>query len=248
MVAKAERFPSNGEGNRVDTSVNTEVLYSVDIRRIDVKEDSVAIVAIANIFNEPNVIEHLSGIAPAKTERNIRKFRENIFKYIPNQMLDTISEEGLVRIANNLIRATPVEIQDYFARFGNNAEVYVADVGGKIAGTATLEIPSGSGKMLGTISKVAVSEKAPKVSDSLSGKGIARRLIQTLEDRIVMLGLSGSEVSVIKSVNGRLAPLNLFLNQGYVFKSETQNGDLAWDNREGKYVFRDIVKLQHNIR
>jgi hypothetical protein len=236
-----------GRGGGIETQANSEVLKPVNIRRVDTEKDWGAIVAIAGIFNEPNIIEHLSGIAPAKTERNIAKFRKNISRYIPDEMSKNISEEGLKRIAENLIRATPAAIKEYFTRLGNNAEVYVAEAGARIVGTATLEKPSGPGKMYCTISKVAVSCNAPKMLDSSrNGKGVARQLINFLDNRINDLGYIGAEVSVVKRVAGRLAPLDLFMNDGYDFVGETNNGDLGWDNREKKYVFRDIIKLQRN--
>jgi hypothetical protein len=245
MLAKEVEFKNPLAGN--DAMIKTEALrYPVNIRLVDVRHDWISVCEIARIFNEPTVIEHLSGIAPAKTERNIQKFQSNIANYIPEEVLDNISEEGLERIANNLVRATPSGIRTYFLKMGANAEVYVAEVNKKIAGTATLEKPSGAGKMLCTISKVAVPSKAPKVVESSrNGKGIARQLIQFLDKRIGDLGFAGIEVSVIKSVGGRQAPLELFLKEGFDIAGETPNVDLAWDIPSGKYVFRKVVKLQY---
>lgn len=236
--------PSNG-GLKEDIGQNW-----VEVRLANWDKDAIA---IANIFNEPNVIEHLSGIAPARTERDINKFRKNIGKYIPEDLRTNIVKEGLKRMSENMFRATAEEVGAYFVRLGTNAEVYVAEVEvngeKKIVGTAILEKPSGPGKMVGTISKVAVSCDAPKVLESsASGKGIARKLIQTIDNRLNDLGYLGAEATIIRHLQNELAPLDLFKRQGYDIVGIVDNGDLAWDKSTGRFELRDIIKVQKRFR
>lgn len=249
MVERAEQSGAGcliGGGH--DTLRLKEALVpTVEIRSVNWERDAEA---IANIFNEPGVIEHLSGIAPAETEKNIDKFKRNIGKYIPIEYRKKITDEALKRMSGNMLRATPEEVKAYFERLGANAETYVAVVGGKVVGTATLEKPSHSASMTGFISKVAVSADAPKVLKStVSGKGIARQLIQRIDERLIELGCNKAEATIIRhSDNRELGPLDLFKKQGYAIVGIAVEGTMAWNNRTRKFEFRDQFKMEKTLR
>lgn len=218
----------------------------VEVKPADLEKDAKA---IANIFNEPNVIEHLSGIAPADTEKNINKFKKNIGMYIPEEWRKKLTEEALKRTGENMFMATPEEVKAYYTRLGTNAEVYVAIIGGKVVGTATLEKPGHAASMTGFISKVAVSASAPKVLETtVSGKGIARQLIQKIDDRLIALGCNKVEATIIRHLDNReLGPLDLFKRQGYGIVGIAVEGTMAWNIATGKFEFRDQFKMEKKL-
>lgn len=219
----------------------------IEVRPANLEKDAEA---IAGIFNEPNVREHLSGIAPAKTENNINKFKKNIGKYIPEEWRKKITYEALKRMGENMFMATPEEVKAYYTSLGTNAEVYVAVIEGKVVGTATLEKPSHPAGMTGFISKVAVSANAPKVLEStVSGKGIARQLIQKIDNRLIELGYNSVEATIIRHLDNReLGPLDLFKGQGYGIVGIAVEGTMAWNNNAGKFEFRDQFRMEKKLR
>ena len=218
----------------------------IEVRPADLEKDAEA---IADIFNEPNVIEHLSGIAPADTEKDINKFKRNIGKYIPEEWRKKLTDEALKRTGENMFMATPKEVKAYYAKLGTNAEVYVAEIGGKVVGTATLEKPGHAASMTGFISKVAVSASAPKILETtVSGKGIARQLIQRIDNRLIALGCNKVEATIIRHLDNReLGPLDLFKRQGYGIVGIAVEGTMAWDNNTGKFEFRDQFKMEKKL-
>lgn len=193
---------------------------SVEIRLVNWEKDAGA---IAEIWNNPDIIKHLAGVAPAVSYRNISKFRANIAKYIPS--LSSLPEEELRKIAEQIIIATPAEIEAFYAKY-SNIEVYVAvakeKIKGKdaerIVGTVSLEKPIKPGDRMGAISKLAVSPDAPSIGGSTRGKGIGRRLIGRLNNRMFdprQLGLWGATATIMQRVDGELAPAHLFQDAGY---------------------------------
>ncbi len=234
-----ERKNGNGNGGDLGKPIETMQQVPIEVRFADLEKDAEA---IANIWNQPKVIEHLAGVAPALTKRDITKFRANITQYIP--LMPNITPEGLKDLARGIIMATPTEIKAHYAEL-RNVELYVAVLEGKVVGTATLVKPD-AGKRWGTISKVAVSSEAPKVIESSKhGKGIARSLIRFIDNRMFNeLGYTGAEVTVIQGVEGELGPKYLFMREGYSGANELVGVSLGWDNHEERFVPRNSYRMQ----
>lgn len=215
----------------------------IEVRPAELERDAEA---IADIFNNPRVIEHMAGVAPRQSPRNIKLFRAHIQDHIHLSPGATMTQEGLEKFAKNIIIATPVEIRAFFAKF-SDVETYVAMIGEKVVGTASFEgsSPTQSGKRVGTIFKVAVDPDAPKaIESSQYGKGIARSLIRVINNRARELSLTGIVASIIKGVEGYQSPMTLFLNEGYVMGPESPGDTLGWDYKIEKFVERGTLKLQ----
>lgn len=238
-------MPGGGDFGRTKEGLTVPI---IEIRRADLERDSEA---IADMFNQPTVIEHLAGVAPRQTPRIIARFRANVEKHITLSPGATMTAEGLKNFADDIIIATPNEVKAYFAKL-SRVETYVAEIGGRVVGTASLEKPSPtqSGKRVGTIFKVAVDPDAPKaIESSRYGKGIARSLVRVINNRAQELSLTSVQASIIKGIKGYLSPISLFTNEGYNFAGESPRDTLGWDNtggddNKGAFVERDTIKMQ----
>lgn len=226
-----------GEGN---CDFKEVLRKPIEVRLADLEKDAEA---IASIFNNPDVIVHLAGVAPAVSDRKIDRFRANIAKYIPS--LKELPEEQLKKIADQIIIATPAEIKAFYAKFPN-IEAYVAVANGKVVGTVSLETPVHPGDRMGIISKLAISPDAPSVGNSTRGKGIGKKLIQFLNNRMFdpkQLGLDGATATIMQRVEGELAPKHLFEDEGY----ESTGGagrHLGWDTEQKIFVPRSFSTMQ----
>lgn len=206
-------------------SFKEDLQTSVEIRLADLEKDAVA---VAKIFNEPGVIEHLSGVAPAQTKRNIKRFREEIKEKMPD-----ISVEVPVLIA------VGEEIKEYYTKSANS-ELFVAVDAGKVVGTITLE-KGGIGILWGQISRLAVSESA-------RGKGIGTKLLQAANDRMFNeLGYRGASAGIIRQVKGDTIPFHLFEVKGYVGASTSKDICLGWSIEEDKFVYRNSLRVTREI-
>lgn len=240
---------NGGSSNGGDLGKRRENLTEpkIEIRRVDLEKD---VEAIADIFNHPKVREHLAGVAPAQSPRRIPDFRARIERHIILSPGATMTQEGLINFANDIIIATPNEVKAYFEKL-SRVETYVAVIGGRVVGTASLETPSPTqaGKRVGTIFKVAVDPDAPKaVESSRLGKGIGRSLVQAIHNRVTELSLTSVQASVIK-VDGYFSAVSLFEKNGYKFAGESPKDTLGWDNhggddQQGAFVERDTIKMQ----
>lgn len=246
-MSAAERRPGNGNGGDLGKQEIRQQI-PVEVRLVDWERDARQ---IADILNDPRVIEHEAGVAPRQTPRRIPDFRANIERHIILSPGATMTPEGLKNFANDIIIATPGEVRAYFEKL-SRVETYVAVIAGKVVGTASLEKPSPtqSGKRVGTIFKVAVDPDAPKaIESSRYGKGIARSLVQRINDRAKELSLTSVQASIIKGVEGYFAPQRLFANEGYRIAGEYPKDTLGWDNNggddhKGAFVERDTIKMQ----
>ncbi len=236
------RATTNG-GKNDGASPKEGLLTSVEVRLVDWTRDAKP---IADILNDSRVIEHEAGVAPRQTKKDIPKFRVNINDHITLTPGATMTPEGLKAFADDIIIATPDEVRAYFAKL-SRVETYVAEVGGRVVGTASFEKPSPiqAGKRVGTIFKLAVDPDAPKVIESSRyGKGIGRHLVRMIDNRAKELSLTSVGASLIKGVEGYLSPMSLFVSEGYTVVGESPKDTLGWDNKEEKYVERDTIKLQ----
>lgn len=205
---------------------------AIEIRLADLEKDAEAIAAI---FNQPEVIEHLAGIAPARTPRNIKKFRDNITDYMPT--IPNISKEQIRELAKTVVIATKDEIKEFYSK-ASSSELYVAVVAGKVVGTVTLEKPSGAGMLWGMVSKLAVSK------ENRNG-GVATKLLQFVDDRMFKtLGLKGAAAGIIRGIAGDGIPLHIFEKEGYGGSGTLRNICLGWNNNEEGFVFRDSLRVQ----
>lgn len=211
------------------------------VRRIDLERDTEAIAAIATIYSQTSVVEHLCGFAPG----NIGINDGNIIEYLPGDIFGGISREEVERIAGDLVIATPDGVLKYFKKMGNNAEVYVAESDGRVVGTAVLGKRITDRLLCCSLGKIAVSDDAPKISDSSSrGKGIAEKLLGAMDERIGNLGYNNIAFDVIKDIVGTETALNFYRKHGYSIVNETPNADIAWDISTGRFTYRDVYNLQ----
>lgn len=236
VLRRGERFRA-GMDNKVDGGAPSReklVGVNVEIRLADLEKDAAK---IASIFGEPDNIEHLAGVAPALTKRNIVEFRSNIAKYMPE--MPGVDEEGLKDIAKGVIIATKDEIRGRLQ--SPNIELYVAEIGGRVVGTVTLEKPSGAGIRWGGISKIAVTQEA-------KGLGVGRKLFQAVNSRMFdQLGYSGAAAGIIRGVDGDSIPLRMFENNGWHAAGTLPYICLGWSRKEEKFVYRNSIRVQRVI-
>lgn len=248
MVKELGPRSTNGNGKR-EMLVSKEMLAPiVEIRSVDWEKDAEA---IAQLWNNPIIIQHLAGVAPAATDRNIAKFRKDPSKYIPS--LKELPEEELKSIAEQIIIATPDEIKSFYAKHPNN-EVYVA-VGKekidcknveRVIGTVSLKKPVEPGDRMGTVSKLAVSPDAPNAGNSAHGKGIGKKLIAFLNERMFdpkQLGLRGANATIMQRVEGELAPTHLFEDAGYDPTGAVKY-HLGWNPDKKIFEERRVAEVQ----
>lgn len=231
------------QGGKLNNIVQKESLTSdVTTRRIDVFHDREAIAGITAIYNQKDVIEHLCGFAPEGIEKSIDDFRQNIAKYLPEKFLARLSEEALKFWSKNLVLASPEGIQNLFIESNKNCEVYVAETKGKVVGTAMLNKRVVDAMFCCTLGKVAVSTE-------VRGKGIASKLLETVNDRIDLFGFTNVGFTVIKDVEGTETALNFYLKHGYSINKIApviEELDIAWDFKSGKYKLRDVYALSRS--
>lgn len=219
-MSAAERI-GNGGAVKPEVAINS----IVEIRPADLEKNAPA---VARIFSQPRTIEHLSGIAPSVTRRDIPRFRKNIQNLMPDVNLQT-----------PIIIAVRDEIEAYYVA-NASAELYVAvDTTGKVIGTVTLE-RSGAGIVWMQVSRLAVSEEA-------RGKGIGTNLLNFANHRIDELGTRGSSAGIIRGVEGDGIPLHLFEKVGYVAAGTLRDICVGWSNAEERFVYRNSLRMQREI-
>ncbi len=233
MRREAENLGSTGNGG-----VLPEILKpaSIEVRFVDLKTDR-DIKAITSIFGQSSVIEHLAGIAPVKTSRNIGRFRQRL----PELM------HGISVDPNEIIIATETEIGNYFkSKDPSKAKILVAESAGpnpKILGTIMVEKPGG-GITTVSIAKLAVSENA-------RGKGVGSALIKAATAIALSKvenggwGYKGASAGIIQ-VSGSEKPLRLFQGNKYVVQETRPNSCISWDNDSSLFVHRDVLLVYLN--
>lgn len=209
---------------------------AIEVRLADLGTDK-DIKAITGIFGQASVIEHLSGVAPVGTSRNIERFRKKLPELMPGIDVD----------ANEVIIATEKEIGNYFRyKDPTKTKLLIAQSIGsdpKILGTVTVEKPGG-GIAIASISKLAVSEDARE-------KGVGSALIQTATAFALCKvedggwGYRGASAGIIQ-VNGSERPQRLFLRNRYLVQATRPNGCIGWDNKLGQFVYRDVLLVHLN--
>lgn len=239
MVRGVEN-PMLGGGSNGDRKENLN--HDIEIRLADIEKDAAA---VARIFNEPKIIQHLAGVAPALTRRNIVQFRENIVDYMPE--MPGLDMDGLKEIAKGIIIATKDEIKERYSG-ALNIELYVAELAGKVVGTATLEKPSGAGMRWGQVSRIAVSESEKGKGRIEKGQGTGTKLLQFINRRMFeQLGLKGASAGIIRGIDGDGIPLHLFENAGYESSGTLRNICLGWSIAEEQFVYRNSIRVQRVV-
>lgn len=238
MARRIENPILSGDGNGYPENLS----HGVEIRLADIERDAAA---VARIFNEPDVIQHLSGVAPALTRRNIVKFRENIVDYMPE--MPGLDIDGLKEIAKGIIIATKDEVRERYSR-ALNVELYVAELAGKVVGTATLEKPSGAGMRWGQVSRIAVSESEKGKGRIEKGQGTGTKLLRFIDRRMFeQLGLKGASAGIIRGIGGDGIPLHMFEEAGYESSGTLRNICLGWSIAEEKFVYRNSIRVQRVV-
>lgn len=234
----------SGRSGSADNESKETLSHQIIVRRADIEKDYRD---ITRIYNDPNVIEHLAGFAPGDIEKNTDDFRKNIVSHLsPETLIWFNTREKLNNISRNLIMATPDAIKKYLQSLGRGTEIYIAESEGKVIGTAMLSGRTSPETLLTcTLNKVAVSSDAPKVSDSSSrGKGIAGKLMETIDNRVERLCYATVGFTVIKDIDGTEATVNFYSKRGYSITYETPEARLAWNLRTGKFKFRNVFNMQ----
>lgn len=207
---------------------------SVEFKIADLANEKV-LHAIAIIFGQDSVIQHLSAIFPppekTKTPRNIDLFRKRLPSLMP----------GIVIDPDEIFRATTEDIKAYFkAKEPSKTKVIVAESIGpnpEILGTVTVEKPGGA-VAIAHISKLAVTEKA-------RGKGIGEGLIKTATVFALCpieeggWGYLGVEANIIQIPGGE-KPQTAFQRNGYLVQG-TRHGHISWDNARDEFVPRTVL-------
>lgn len=195
-----------------------------EVRFADLERD---ISAVASLFNQPSVMEHLAGIAPAVTPRDIdvKKFR------IKNPQF-------------GILIATEQEIKQYYVESTRSKLLVATDADSKVVGTVTVETP-GMGLTFGGVSRIAVS-------DEVRGQGVGRKLLKAANAFIFSkpkdggLGCLASQAGIIK-VRGQEIPLGLFGSEGYRQGSELKDNCKSWSNEENKFVNRSVIPVRLEV-
>lgn len=223
MVSRVENIQGNGHGR----SPKEELFQIIEVRLADLEKDAAA---IAQIFSEPGIIEHLSGVAPAMTKRNIKTFRLNIKEKMPDITLTDIP----------ILIARPEEIKAVYSDTRSRELLVAVDEKDKVVGTITVE-KGGVGILWGQVSRLAVSENA-------KGKGIGTKLLQAADNRMFNeLGYRGASAGIIRGINGDGIPFHLFEKEGYFGTGTQKDICLGWSNEEDKFVYRNSLRVTREI-
>jgi len=207
--------------------------HGVEIRFAEIEKDAAA---IAKIFSEPGVIEHLAGVAPAMTKRNIREFRKKIQQYMPDITLTNIP----------ILIATADELKSSYSN-PNSRELLVAVRDGEIVGTITIE-KGGEGMLWGQVSRTAVSESEKGQGRIRKGQGTGTRLLQAANNRMFNeLGYRGASAGIIRGVKDDHIPLHTFENAGYRLAGSQSDICLGWSVAEDMFVYRNSVRVTREI-
>ncbi len=239
MVGRGiESIRPNDNGERIGEPKEGLAKSNIEVRLADLGKDR-DIGAITAIFGQDSVIEHLAGIAPSVTPRNIKRFREELTELMPDVAVDP----------SEIIIATKKEIGDYLrAKDPSRSGVLIAESVGpnpEILGTIMVEKPGGA-ITIASVSKLAVSEEA-------RGKGIGSALIKAAtavalcDTREGGWGYAGASAGIIV-VTGSERPQRLFGRQGYQVQATRKNGCLGWANAQGLFVARDVLLVQLDSR
>lgn len=213
-----------------------ETLYpAVEIRRANLEKDAEA---IAELFDQ--AAEHLAYVATKNTGgRDIDRLRaniKNIKKYIPEMPKD-VTEEALLEIGRSIIVARPEEIKDMYSNT-DRLELYVAEVGGRVVGTITVEKPGKGGTRRGSVSKMVVSK-------DVRGRGIATKLLDFADNRMFKeLAYTGASAGIIQGVEGDTIPAKVFRKHGYRSTGELDNICFGWDKSAKKFVYRNSYRFE----
>lgn len=229
-MSTAERRPGNGNGAN---SKPKEILQQspIEVRFADFENDR-DIAAVAGIFGQATVIEHLSGVAPATTPRKIAEFRKRLPELMP----------GINVNPNEIIIATKKEIGDYFrSKDRSKAQLLIAESVGpnpEVLGTVMVEKPGGA-ITYASVAKLAVSEKARRhgIGSGLVKAATALALCKVEDGG---WGYSGASAGIIQ-VSGSEKPQNLFQRNNYIVQATRQNGCISWDNETGLFIARDVL-------
>lgn len=185
----------------------------IEYRFADLERDAGA---IANLFNQPHAIEHLSGIAPAITPPgiNVRKYGEK------NPRL-------------NILVATEGEIRQFYSQRDNLVPIVAVNESGKVVGTITVDKPSGPGLTYGGVSRLVVDQNE-------RGKKLGRGLVRAaVAHALFRLRCEGVQAGIIIGVSGYELPLKIFLSEGFTVRHQAYGNCVSWSNYQNKFVQRD---------
>jgi len=222
---KIEIEGRNGEPN----GVNREKLGNgrVEVRFADLERDCGR---VAELFNQPSAIGHLSGVAPEETPPGIDAIRygEKFPQY-------------------NVLVATKSKIKEYYRKRPNLILLVAEDKEKGIVGTVTVEGPGGLGITWAGVSRLVVDENERR-------KGIAKNLLRSAHAVIFTdrgsegLGCLGSQAGIIRGVEGDDAAEKLFEGEGYRPRHIAKGNCVSWDNRLGRFVQRDTINVGAVVR
>lgn len=206
-------------------TLNHEVLPPpVEVRIVDPSEFGKYAEPIANIWNQPSVISHLSGIAPRETpvDIDVRTYAKNNPDF-------------------NILVAIPPEIEKFYRERSDYIRLLVAqDMEGEVVGTVTVERQSGLGLIYATISRLAVDENK-------RGRDVARKLVRAAEALIFPtrekggLGSTHVRAGVVTDIPGAFKPSNLFQKEGYSFLEHIFDSCVSWDPKKNRFDKRDVT-------
>lgn len=190
---------------------------SVEIRFGDIEKDAEA---LANLFSHPDVIGHLSGIAPPQANRG--EIRRSLRRY---------HNFGI-------LVATTEDIKDYYRRTEDKL-IVVQKPNGKVIGSVTVE-GSGLGVFSVTLGRLVVdpNEQGQHIGKDLTIQACAYILASQRDG-----GLDKGSVraSVIQGVKGSEKPVNMFIQEGFKLIGQTSNSCASWDSENGKFESRNTA-------
>jgi hypothetical protein len=210
------------ERGREEILPNREVdISSVEFRYTNLERDAAAIAAI---WGDEDVREHLAGMAPhpSKTTHNLERYRSKFGKDI----IIPVREEILKKFSNP------------------NYVIIVAEdkSSSEVIGVVAMNIIMGAGIRSPMIEKLAVLKKA-------RGKGVAKGLVKsatadvfTRKDKEGNYMYSTASAGIILTEGSEVAQ-RVFRTERYDVRHTAYENCVSWDNEEGRFVDRDTLNI-----
>jgi hypothetical protein len=197
----------------------------VEIRLADLDRDAAK---IANLFSQPSIIGHLSGIAPSR--------------FVADKWNRIFEEQNTF-----IVPATPEGIKDLYESYNNNGldskkVLLVAENKEQIVGTVAVVKYTDPGLTYHIISQLDVDQYQRR-------RGIGRKLLRTADALIFLprnmggLGGVGAETGVIGINEGGFVG-DMFKHEGYRSIGTQRDFCVSWDRRAREFPFRDSDRFQ----
>lgn len=203
----------------------------VEIRFANLERD---VTRIAELFRQPSVIEHLSGVTPTwKTaEFDIKKYAQNR----PELEIITATEDGVRELYKN-----------YENKDSDTVLLVAEDKQSKqIVGTVTIEKRLFPGGTYAMVSRLAVDENQRK-------REIGKKLLKVADALIFLpremggFGWNGAEAGII-DVDETEHIKYMFEMEGYVERGTQEEYCVSWNNKERRFEYRDSFRFQLSSR